>query len=265
MGSSDSDPGRSREPRAGWASSWHPYRSCALLRYRLSGAASFSAERPIRLGRSSPAPRPARKSLAGMVPCNECHLFLLAQGHRLATAESADQTEREGRRAPRRHLGPSADCCTSLCSPTSSGRRDRLPMPTRQAKCATMARVGSAEPPRESGLAVQRGLRFAQWPRGIDLRPSCRPPTGRCVGPTHSLRSLRDAKVRSVNGPLRRCRREPGHLLLLVPALRVRAQRTRIGTVPVQRMPMSVFLPHGRKDGTPDPEVVRADGRGQVS
>ena len=123
--------------------------------------------------------------------------------------------------------------------------------------------VGRSHP--ESRLAVQRGLRFAQWPRGIDLRPSCRPPTGRCVGRTHSLRSLRDAKARSVNGPLHRCRREPGHLLLLVPPLRVRAQRTRIGTVPVQRMPMSVFLPHGRKDGTPDPEVVRADGRGQVS
>ena len=132
----------------------------------------------------------------------------------------------------------------------------------RNATCSSLARMGSHL---ESGLAVQRGLRFAKYPRGIDLRPSCRPPTGRCVGRTHSLRSLRDAKARSVNGPLRRSRREPGHLLLLVPPLRVRAQRTRIGTVPVQRMPMSLFLPHGRKDGTPDPEVVRADGRGQVS
>jgi hypothetical protein len=202
MGSSDSGPGRSREPRAGWASSWHPYRSCALLRYRLSGAASFSAERPIRLGRSSPAPRPARNSLAG---------------------DGALQ---------------------------------------RNATCSSLARMGSHL---ESGLAVQRGIRIAKYPRGIDLRPSCRPPTGRCVGRTYSLRSLRDAKARSVNGPLRRCRREPGHLLLLVSALGVRAQRTRIGTVPVQRMPMPVFLPHGRKDGTPDREVVRADGRGQGS
>jgi hypothetical protein len=112
---------------------------------------------------------------------------------------------------------------------------------------------------------VQRGLPVRPIAEGIDIRPSCRSPTGRCVGPTHSLGSLRDAKARSVNGPSRRCRREPGHLLLLVPPLRVRAQRTRIGTVPVQRMPMPVFPPHGRKDGTPHPEVVRADGRGQVS
>ena len=172
--------------------------------------------------------------------------------------------EREGRRAPRR-LVPSAELLHVLMLPDFERSTRSAPMPTRGRQSgATMARVGSAEPTRESGLAVQRGLRFAQWPRGIDLRPSCRPPTGRCVGRTHSLRSMRDAKARSVNGPLRRCRREPGHLLLLVPPLRVRAQRTRIGTVPVQRMPMPVFLPHGRKDGTPDPQVVRADGRGQV-
>jgi len=151
----------------------------------------------------------------------------------------------------------------ALCSaPTRTC--SRRAMPTRQAKPRPRWQLWVARSHPESGLAVQRGLRFARWPRGIDLRPSCRPPTGRCVGPTHSLGSLRDAKARLVNGPLRRCRPEPGHLLLLLPPLRVRAQRTRIGTVPVQRMPMPLFLPHGRKDGTPDPELVRADGRGQA-
>jgi hypothetical protein len=130
----------------------------------------------------------------------------------------------------------------------------------RQSCGAMLVWQRGANPERAGRHAARAPVRHR--PRGIDLRPSCRPPTGRCVGPTHSLRLLRDAKARSINGPSRRCRCEPGHLLLLVPPLRVRAQRTRIGTVPVQRMPMPVFLPHGRKVGTPDPEVVRGDGRG---
>ena len=44
-----------------------PHRSCALQRYRPYGAASFSAERPICLGRSSPAPRPRLQKASGVI------------------------------------------------------------------------------------------------------------------------------------------------------------------------------------------------------
>jgi hypothetical protein len=147
-------------------------------------------------------------------------------------------------------LGASAELLHVLMLPDFE-RVDAIGFLCRRGRqsCATMLVWQRGATQRERARHAARAP-VRQRPRGIDLRPSCRPPTGRCVGPTHSLRSVRDAKARSVNGPLRRCRREPGHLLLLVPPLRVRAQRTRIGTVPVQRMPMPVFLPHGRKDGT---------------
>jgi len=60
-------------------------------------------------------------------------------------------------------------------------------------------------------------------PPSWDLRPRRKPPISGCARATDSLRSLCHAEPRPISDPLQRCWGEPGHLLLLVPALGVRA------------------------------------------
>jgi hypothetical protein len=108
--------------QAGFRQRAPPNRSCALLRYRPDGAAPFSAERPICLSRSSPAPRLRIQKASGVIIANG---YLRSdreewiRGRREALCGGAP----EGAQCPDAPAfsGEEADQATNACPPTLGG------------------------------------------------------------------------------------------------------------------------------------------------